>query len=59
MEASSNTLTIEQQFQINNMRLTMAKASPEQTAEMLLFIYTEMLKQKNGYCEIIKNLMGV
>ena len=59
MENSQNTLTIEQQFQVNNMRLTMAKASPEQAQEMLLFVYTEMLKQKNGYCEIIKNLMGI
>ena len=59
MENSTSPLTLEQQLKLRNFGDTMDKASLTQTKEMLMFVYTEMLKQQNSYNSLIKHYMGI
>lgn len=58
-ELNTKELTLEQSLQLRNFKDTMQKASKEQTFDMLIFTYVELLNQKNSYIKLLKQAWGL
>lgn len=59
MEINTKSLTVEQHLQLRTFTDTMKLASPQQTLDMLVFVYVEMLNQKNSYNQLIKTIWNL
>lgn len=54
-----STLSLEQQFQIQSLRVQVGQMDKAQAQNFALYVYEQMLIQKNSFEQILRNSWGI